>query len=305
MFPRLSDLGRPCCRPGGAPPSLVRQPAGVWRCGSGGSARSDNRLIGGHPTRPCRTGALTQLNAETERRLHAELRLHQAHRLEAVGRLAAGVAHEFNNLLTVVAGSLELIGRSAGLNERIQSLVSQVTRAAERGVGLTLDLLVFTRQQIVQTDTLDANKLLISEFLPELKQSMGETIGLELRLDPDCAPAAPMPRSSRQRFANVAINARHAMQDRGTLTITTRPQILDHAVLADNPDAKPGAFIAVSLTDTGSGMEQEVIASRRTFLHDKGGRKRQRSWTKPGRLGFVGTSAATLQSRAHRGAAAW
>jgi signal transduction histidine kinase len=204
-------------------------------------------------------GALTQLHAETERRLHAEQRLHQAHRLEAVGRLAAGVAHDFNNLLTVVAGSLELIGRTAGLNERIQALVFQATRAAERGARLTSSLLAFTRQQIVQTDTLNVN-LLISEFLPALKQSMGDTIGLELRLHPDLRPCRADAAQFEAALLNVAINARDAMQERGTLTITTRHQILDHAGLADNPDAKPGAFIAVSLTDTGSGMAQEVLA---------------------------------------------
>jgi two-component system NtrC family sensor kinase len=204
-------------------------------------------------------GALAQLHAETERRLHTEQRLHQAHRLETVGRLAAGVAHDFNNLLTVVVGSLELIGRAAGLNERIQALVSQATRAAERGARLTSSLLAFTRQQIVQTDTLNVN-LLISELLPELKQSMGDTIGLELRLQPDLRPCRADAAQFEAALLNVAINARDAMQERGTLTITTRHEELDHAGLADNPDAEPGAFIAVSLTDTGSGMSREVLA---------------------------------------------
>ena len=203
--------------------------------------------------------AVRRLHDETERRLHAEQCMRESHRLEAVAQLAGGIAHDFNNLLTVVMGSLDLIRTEAGRNDRIRFLADQATRAAERGARLTSSLLAFARRQIIQTDTLDANRI-IRDFLPVMQQGVGTTIRLELNLHPDLPPCRADAAQLEAALLNVAINARDAMQDGGTLTIATRPAELTQDELAGNAEAAPGAFIAVSLTDTGSGMPQEVVA---------------------------------------------
>jgi signal transduction histidine kinase len=203
--------------------------------------------------------AFTLLHAETERRLHAEQRMREVHRLEAVGQLAGGIAHDFNNLLAVVVGSLDLIGRTAGLNDRVQALVVQANRAAQRGARLTASLLAFARRQVMQTDALDVARL-IREFLPVIEQTMGETVRLEVRLHPVLSPCRADAAQLEAALLNVVINARDAMPEGGMLTIATRNVELDRDELLNNPEAKPGVFVAVSLTDTGSGMSPEVAA---------------------------------------------
>jgi signal transduction histidine kinase len=202
--------------------------------------------------------AFTLLHAETERRLHAERRAREAQRLEAVGKLAGGIAHDFNNLLTVLVGSLEVIGRSDGLSQRIQGLIAVASDAAERGRRLTSSLLAFARRQIMQTDTLNLNRL-ISDFLPVVKQAVGDTIQLELRLYPGLEVCRADAAQLEAALLNVVINARDAMKDRGTLTIATSNAELGPEALNDNSEAVPGAFVAVSVTDTGSGMSREVV----------------------------------------------
>jgi signal transduction histidine kinase len=202
--------------------------------------------------------ALLQLNRETNKRLEAEQRLRAAARLEAVGQLAAGVAHDFNNLLFVISGSLELIGGSTGTIHRDQALIDRARSAVERGSRLISSLLAFGRRQTLQTAALDLN-LLITEFLPIIQMGVGNLIQLELRLDPTLPPCHADAVQLEAALLNVAINARDATEGKGTLTIATRCAELDRDQLAGNSEAQPGDFIAVSLTDTGSGMPQEIV----------------------------------------------
>jgi two-component system, NtrC family, sensor kinase len=201
----------------------------------------------------------SRLHAETARRLQVEQRLREAHRLEAVAQLTAGIAHDFNNLLMVVTGSLELIGRAIGANARLQMHLARARQASERGARLTSCLLAFARLQVLETDTVDVN-LLISRFLPVIQQSVGEAVQLELHLHSNLPRCRVDAAQFEAALLNVAINARDAMADGGTLTIATQPAELNDKDLADNREAKPGTFVAVSLTDTGSGMSREVMA---------------------------------------------
>jgi len=203
--------------------------------------------------------ALTRLNLETERRLHAEQQVNVARRMEIVGQLAAGVAHDFNNLLMIVMGNLDLIARVARDNGRVLSLVTPALQASQRGARLTSSLLAFARRQIIQTQTLDIN-MLIREFLPLIKESIGETIEVELRLAPDLRPCNVDAGQLEAALLNVAINARDAMENGGLLTIATSSAYLRHEDLKENTETEPGPFIAVALTDTGSGMAPEVAA---------------------------------------------
>jgi two-component system NtrC family sensor kinase len=202
--------------------------------------------------------ALILLHTEVERRLKAERRLRAAHRLEAVGQLAAGVAHDFNNLLLVISGSLELVGRATDANDRVQVLLDRSRRAVDRGGRLASSLLAFSQRQMLQTTALDVN-LLITEFLPAIQLGVGDLIRLELRLDPTLSACRADAAQLEAALLNVAINARDAMEGGGTLIIATQCAKLDRDQLADNSEAMPGTFVAVSLADSGSGMSQEVV----------------------------------------------
>jgi signal transduction histidine kinase len=203
--------------------------------------------------------ALTRLNLETERRLKAEQQINVARRMEIVGQLAAGVAHDFNNLLMIVMGNLDLIARAAKDNQRVQMLVAPALQASRRGARLTSSLLAFARRQVMRTQTLDIN-VLIQEFLPLIRESVGEQINVEMILAPDLHPCKADAGQLEAALLNVAINARDAMENGGTLTIATSSAYLRHEDLVDNAETEPGRFIAVALTDTGSGMAPEVAA---------------------------------------------
>ncbi len=203
--------------------------------------------------------ALERLRVETERRLIAEQQINVARRMEVVGQLAAGVAHDFNNVLMVVMGNLDLIARAAGDDEKVRSLVAAALLASRRGARLTSSLLAFARRQIMQTQTLDLNGL-IHEFLPLIRQSTGETIEVKLALAPGLPPCKADAGQLEAALLNVAVNARDAMDDGGTLTIATRVAQLGPEDLADNTETRPGAFVAVALTDTGSGMPPDIAA---------------------------------------------
>jgi signal transduction histidine kinase len=203
--------------------------------------------------------ALARLNVEIERRLQTEQQINVAHRMEIVGQLAAGVAHDFNNLLMVVMGNLDMIATAAKDNDRVQALVGPALQASRRGSRLTSSLLTFARRQFMQTRTVDINAL-IHEFLPLIRQSLGETIEVELSLAEDLRPCKADSGQLEAALLNVAINARDAMETGGTLAIATRSAYLRHEDLMDNLETDPGPFIAIAMTDTGTGMPPEVAA---------------------------------------------
>jgi signal transduction histidine kinase len=200
--------------------------------------------------------ALAQLNIETESRLTMERRLHAAHRLEAIGQLTAGLAHEFNNLLSVVLGNLELLGNPKNLL-RSQQLSRRARNAAERGARLTSSLLAFARQQMLQTEVIGLNADL-GELLPALKRNIGKAIEVELVLDPALCLCNADRGSLEAALSNLVSNARESMPKGGKLTITTRNTNLTAFDLSDNTEATPGAFVAVAVCDTGCGMDDEV-----------------------------------------------
>jgi two-component system, NtrC family, sensor kinase len=204
--------------------------------------------------------ALVSLHAETERRLAAEQHLRHTRHLEALGRLAAGIAHDFNNLLMVIMGNLEMIGHTNELTSRSRSLLAAATGAAERGSRLTSSLLAFGRRQLLRPSPLNVNQQ-IKEFLPIIEQALGDSVRIDLKLEPELARCRADAVQLEAALLNIAINARDAMPNGGTLTIETRQAVLDDAVLADNPEAKPGPYVAVASADTGIGMPEDVMAN--------------------------------------------
>jgi signal transduction histidine kinase len=197
-----------------------------------------------------RTAELTESNRqlidEIAQRQKAEAALLQAQKMEAVGQLTGGLAHDFNNLLTAVVGNLDLI-RARTTEPRITKLAENAFRAAERGSKLTAQLLAFSRTQKLATSSIDINAT-IEGMYEFLNQSLGASVSIELKLDPGAPVVVADGNQLEVGILNLGINARDAMPDGGTLTITTASDPADeHRVL-------------VSVSDTGTGMPPEVVA---------------------------------------------
>jgi PAS domain S-box-containing protein len=187
-----------------------------------------------------------------------EAQLVQAQKMEAVGTLASGVAHDFNNLLTAIKGFTELALMSANKSDRTHEDLEKIRSAADRGAGLVRQLLLFGREQPVQLHEVDINAT-TQGMAKMLSPLIGEDIKVNTVLEPDLRAAMADEGSIQQVLMNLAVNARDAMPDGGTLTIRTRNVRLEEAHVADDPEAKAGDFVCVSVEDSGSGMDPDTM----------------------------------------------
>jgi nitrogen-specific signal transduction histidine kinase/ActR/RegA family two-component response regulator len=194
----------------------------------------------------------------TERR-RLEDQLRQAQKMEAVGRLAGGIAHEFNNLLCVITGYSTLAAEGLAEGKPLRRDLAEIVRAADRATSLTRQLLAFSRKQMVVPRVFDLNSLL-ADLDRLLRRVLGEDVELVL------APAAePLPIKAdhnqlEQVLMNLVVNARDAMPRGGQLTISTADVERDAAALLDHPKAAPGRYVRLVVRDTGCGMDREVLA---------------------------------------------
>ena len=198
---------------------------------------------------------------EEERRRELEEHLFQAQKLEAVGQLTGGVAHDFNNLLTVVRGNLELLAEDLPGDpdhEELRKLTSDAARAAERGALLTQRLLAFSRRQNLAPRILAVPEL-VQGLLDLIRRTLGETIAVETRLDEGVWPILADPAQLESALLNLAINARDAMPEGGTLTIGAENTHLTTADL-EEVEARAGPYVVLSVTDDGVGMAPDVAA---------------------------------------------
>jgi len=194
-----------------------------------------------------------RLQAEIIRRAEAEERFAQAQKLEAMGQLTGGIAHDFNNLLAAVIGYLQLLQRRTQLDDRAAQWVANALDAAERGIKLTGQLLVFARSQRLELEPVDVTALL--EGAREiLLRPLGPNIAA--RFDLAAAPGRVLAESNQLELAvlNLVLNARDAMPEGGSLTISTRD-----TTVRDDPELAPGDYIELTVKDTGVGMEPEVL----------------------------------------------
>ncbi|MGR3497038.1 PAS domain S-box protein [Citreimonas sp.] len=182
---------------------------------------------------------------------HTEKQLVQAQKMEAIGQLTGGVAHDFNNLLAVIQGNAELLREEVGAGE---DLVAEIVAAARRGAELTQRLLMYARQQPLWPETLDLGRL-IDGLLPMMKRTLGAPIGFETDMQPGLWLVKADPGQVENAVLNLAINARDAMPEGGTLTVACRNELLS----ADDAPGTPGRFVVLSISDDGHGMSQETI----------------------------------------------
>ncbi len=202
-----------------------------------------------------------QRDMTRESTLEAQLR--QSQKMEAVGRLAGGIAHDFNNLLTSILGFSDLALANLPATAPIRADLLEIIENAERATRLTRQLLAFSRKQVFQIGPLNLNRE-VQHMEKLLKRTLGEHISLELDL------SDPLPRITgdtggiEQILLNLAVNAKDAMPEGGTLSIRTRPQTVTRERLTDNQMLEPGAYVHFSVSDTGCGMS----ADTRTHLFE-------------------------------------
>jgi signal transduction histidine kinase/CheY-like chemotaxis protein len=194
--------------------------------------------------------------AEDEtRRLQAQLT--QSQKMEAVGRLAGGVAHDFNNLLTVINGHAHLLLGTAGLPADAREGLELISEAGESAAALTRQLLAFSRKQMLQPKLLDLNAL-VGNMNRMLTRVIGEDVKLKTRLGEGLWRVRIDPGQVEQVIMNLVVNSRDAMPEGGAVTIETGNVVLDEAYARSHPDAQPGQYVMLAVSDSGAGMDAET-----------------------------------------------
>jgi two-component system cell cycle sensor histidine kinase/response regulator CckA len=188
-----------------------------------------------------------------------EQQLAQAQKMEAVGQLAGGIAHDFNNILTIILGSCDLILEDRHLGQRLRDDIKQIQGAAARAAELTQQLLAFSRQQFLEPRILNLNDVM-SAMEKLLRPLIGEHIKLLTRLQPDLGPVNADPGRIEQVVMNLAINARDAMPNGGTLIVETANVVLDEDYVREHVDVQAGPYVMLAISDTGSGMDAATHA---------------------------------------------
>ncbi len=198
-------------------------------------------------------GAITDLS--DRRALEAQFR--QAQKMEAVGRLAGGVAHDFNNILMVIRTYTELMQEQLGPENEFRKNLDEVQKAAERAAGLTLQLLAFSRKQVLLPRIIDLSSV-VEDSLKMLQRLIGEDVELEVSLDKSLWAVKADPGQIIQVLMNLCVNARDAMRGGGELTILTENASFDVEDARTPPNFVPGHYVALVVRDNGTGMTKEV-----------------------------------------------
>ncbi len=196
--------------------------------------------------------------AETKRE-QLEAQLLQSQKMESIGRLAGGVAHDFNNCLNVIRGFTQMCLADLREGEPLADHLGQVLKASDRAASLTRQLLAFGRKQVLQPEVLDLNQVL-AEMEKMLRQIIGEDIELVRLPAPDLGLIKADPGQLGQVIMNLAVNARDAMPEGGRLTIETKNVQLDAEYAARHEEVAAGPYVMVAVTDTGIGMDEQTLS---------------------------------------------
>lgn len=203
---------------------------------------------------------ITGLKRAEEERNRLQEQLLQSQKMEAVGRLAGGVAHDFNNMLQAIIGHTEMILEQIDSGSPLYEDLSEVRIAAERSADLTRQLLAFARKQTVMPKTLDLNET-VEGMLKMLRRLIGENVSLVWHPGQDVFPVKMDPTQMDQILANLCVNARDAIAGVGQIVIETSNCAVDAAFCATHPGASPGQYAMLSISDTGKGMDEKTLAN--------------------------------------------
>ena len=193
----------------------------------------------------------------------AQDQLRQSQKMEAVGQLTGGVAHDFNNLLQVISANLQLMGKHAAGNEKIEQRVASAQDAVRRGAKLAAQLLAFSRRQALEPKVVNVGRFVLG-MEDMVRRAIGEAIEIEVEIETGASRgswnALIDPAQIENAVLNLAINARDAMKGHGKLMLSTRNVTLDAAYAKSHPDAAAGDYVRLAVCDTGAGMTAEVMA---------------------------------------------
>ncbi len=201
---------------------------------------------------------ITDRKRAEEEREHLRGQLAHAQKMESVGRLAGGVAHDFNNMLTVILGHTEMGLLRTDTEQRVHANLAAIEKAARRSADLIRQLLAFARKQTVAPRVLDLNDT-VAGMLKMLRRLIGEDIDLAWMPGAGLWPVKIDPTQVDQLLANLCVNARDAIAGEGKVTIRTENVTLDEAFCADRADVQPGAFVMLAVSDDGCGMDEDVL----------------------------------------------
>ncbi len=199
-----------------------------------------------------------KLGMDITERKALEAQLLQAQKMEAVGRLAGGVAHDFNNLLMAIMGYGELIRSSLVKDDPLYKYSEDILKASERAASLTQQLLAFSRQQVMQPQVINLNRV-VADLEKMLRRLIGEHIDLEIVAGPDLGTVKADPGQIGQVIMNLAVNARDAMPTGGRLILTTANIDFAASHNCRFENIPPGRYVRLAVSDTGSGMDAETL----------------------------------------------
>jgi signal transduction histidine kinase len=187
-----------------------------------------------------------------------ESQVRQAQKMEAIGQLTGGVAHDFNNILTVITGTIEILDDAVKDRPHLAQITKMIGAAAARGADLTQHLLAFARRQPLQPRSVDVNALVI-DAARLLRPTLGEQIEIESMLAHDSAPALIDPSQLSTAILNLALNARDAMPNGGKLTLETKNVVLDDDYAGMNSEVNPGNYVMIAVSDSGEGIPASLL----------------------------------------------
>jgi PAS domain S-box-containing protein len=228
----------------------------AYRCKDGATALCEVDILAHHDTASVAVGYIGVNRDVTERR-RLEEQLRQSQKMDAVGQLAGGIAHDFNNLLTIIKTYTEFLLEDAPAGNPQRDDLLEIRTAVRRAAALTQQLLAFSRHQLLQPRVLDLNDV-IEGIEPMLRRVIGEDIRVVLRPAKGLWPVLADPGQLEQVLVNLAVNARDAMNQGGTLTIATRN--VSVAPDGDTELLEPGDWVRLDVTDSGSGMDEATRA---------------------------------------------
>ncbi len=188
----------------------------------------------------------------------SDVQLRQAQKMEAVGQLTGGIAHDLNNILTVITGTIEILAEAVADRPELAAIAKMVDEAAARGADLTQRLLAFARKQPLQPREVDVNSL-VMDAANLLRPTLGEHVEVHMVLAGDTSRALIDPSQLTNAILNLALNARDAMLDGGKLTIETCNVVLDDNYASMNGDVAAGSYVMVAVTDSGHGIPPDIL----------------------------------------------